>query len=111
MIKVTEIIWSIDFDDAYEAFKKLSADEAVEVLGHSVTKKAYESMTDAERRNYTHIMFNNDNRIFYELLGLPEECEFSSSLYEEYSDLEIGDLLSEKYEYCLVAFVVDRDVT
>lgn len=99
-MKVYNIQWDIDIDEALERLSEITPQDGAKLL--QVSEETYAAMTTEERNDYAESLFRHNPALLEECMGLPDEIVLPETLTE---DEDIADWLSDTYGFCHKGFL------
>lgn len=106
-MKVTNIEWAVDIDEALDYLISLSCEQAAESLNMSIEK--YMAMTVQERREYAQDCFHHNRVNIAEFMNLPDEIAIPDNIIAEAADYDdainlVSDYISDITGFCHEGF-------
>ena len=114
-MRITNIQWDVDFEEAWQKLKEMDYDESARIVGCPIDHWA--NMETQERYDYAYEYFHCRPGEIIDFLEIPDEVEIPAEIAEdpEYANdwqglVEyISDWLSDEYGYCHEGFEIDPE--
>lgn len=104
-MKVYDIQWDIDIEEALEVLDQKTCVTASKIL--EISEERYSNMTTSERHDYAYSYFHHCPGAMEDFIGLPNSVEIPINITDED---DISDWLSDEYGFCHNGFKLEADI-